>query len=56
MIMEYPQYRSTPFPVRETLGEDFLVIKGYLVPRDLLSQLPEQAIDLGWLEACGSEN
>jgi hypothetical protein len=56
MITEHPEHRGMPTPVKESVQEDFLCIKGYLVPRELLSRQPEQAIDLRWLEACGGRH
>lgn len=55
MIMETPEQRASLAPGRGVLEEDFLFIKGYLVPRELLSRQPEQAVDLGWLEDCSAD-
>ncbi len=50
MIMEYSEHRAVRTREPRMPDDEFLCIKGYLVPRDALSETPEQAVDLAWLD------
>ncbi len=51
MIMEYSEDRSAPTREPRRTDDEFLCIKGYMVPRDRSAHAPEPGWDLGWLSA-----
>lgn len=50
MIMEYSEHRAVRNREPRMPDDEFLCIKGYLVPRDALSETAEQAVDLFLLD------